>query len=184
MPLDSCIVGHRASKSSRDQKVVDYSPRKRPEMPKITSFDDAARVMYGGHRASKSSRDPKVVDYSLRKRPEMSEIMSFDDALACTVTGHRNPPGTQKPWTIAHENGQKCPKSRVLMTPLESCTGGHRASKSNRDPKTVDYSPRKRPEMPEIKSFDDALESCTGGHGASKSSRDPKTVDYSPRKGQ
>ena len=27
------------------------------------------------------------------------------------VTGHRNPPGTRKPWTIAHDNGQKCPKS-------------------------------------------------------------------------
>ena len=25
------------------QKTVDYSPRKRPEMPEITSFDDAAR---------------------------------------------------------------------------------------------------------------------------------------------
>ena len=65
---------------------------------------------------------------------------------------------------------------------LKSCTGGHGASKSSRDPKTVDYSPRKLPEMPEIKSFDDALESCTGGHGASKSTRDAKTVDYSPRK--
>ena len=35
--------------------------------------------------------------------------------------------------------------------------GGHRASKSSQDPKTVDYSPRKRPEMPEITSFDDAV---------------------------
>ena len=51
------------------------------------------------------------------------------------------------------------------------------ASKSSRDPKTVDYSPRKRPEKPEITSFDDALESCTAGHGASRSSWDPKTVD-------
>ena len=32
--------------------------------------------------------------------------------------------------------------------PLESCTSGHGASKFSRDPKTVDYSPRKRPEMP------------------------------------
>ena len=61
-----------------------------------------------------------------------------------------------KPWTIAHENGQKCLKSRVLMMPLESCTGGHEASKSSRDPKTVDYSTRKQPEMPEITSFGDA----------------------------
>ena len=103
--LESCTGGHRASKSSRDPKTVDYSPQKRPEMPENTSFDDKARVMYRGSRVSKSSRDPK-------------------------------------PW-IAHENGQKCPKSRVLMVQLESCTGGHRPSKSSRDPKTMDYSPKK-----------------------------------------
>ena len=28
----------------------------------------------------------------------------------CSGTGNRNPPGTQKPWTITHKNGQKCPK--------------------------------------------------------------------------
>ena len=40
--------------------------------------------------------------------------------------------------------------------PLDSYTGSHGASKSSRDPKTVDYSPGKRPEMAEIMSFDDA----------------------------
>ena len=84
-----------------------------------------------GHRALKSSRDPKIVNYSL-----------------------------QKSWTIAHENGQKCPKSRVLTIPLESCTVGHKVSKSSRDPKIVNYSLqkswtiRKRPEMSKITSFD------------------------------
>ena len=48
MSLESCTGGHGASKSSRDPKNVDYSPRKRPEMREITSFDDAARVMYRG----------------------------------------------------------------------------------------------------------------------------------------
>ena len=38
--------GHKASKSSRESKIMDYSPRKREEMPEITSFDDAARVVY------------------------------------------------------------------------------------------------------------------------------------------
>ena len=118
MPLESCIEGHGAWKSTRDPKTVDYSPRKRPEMPKITSFDDAARVVYRSHRPLKSTR-------------------------------------TQKPWTLYHENGQKCPKSRYLTMPLESCIGGHGTSKSSRDPKTLDYSPRKRPEMPKITSFDD-----------------------------
>ena len=46
---------------------------------------------------------------------------------------------------IAHENGQKCPKSGVLTMPLESSTGVHGASKSSRDPITVYYSTRKRP---------------------------------------
>ena len=48
MPLESCTGGHGASKSSRDPKSVDYSPRKRPKMLEITSFDDAARVVYRG----------------------------------------------------------------------------------------------------------------------------------------
>ena len=38
--------------------------------------------------------------------------------------------------------------------PLDSYTGGHGASKSSRDPKTVDYRPQKWPEMLEITSFD------------------------------
>ena len=52
---------------------MDYSPRKRPEMPELTGFDDAARVMYRG-----------------------SWGMEID-------------PRPNKMWTIAHENGQKCP---------------------------------------------------------------------------
>ena len=87
MPLESCTVGHRVSKSARDPKIVDYSARKRPEMPKITSFDVALELCSGGHRASKSSRDPKVVDYSPRKRPEMPEIMIFDDAARVVYPG-------------------------------------------------------------------------------------------------
>ena len=42
--------GHGASKSSREPKTVDYSPRKWLEMLEITCFDDAARVMYRGSR--------------------------------------------------------------------------------------------------------------------------------------
>ena len=45
MSLQSCTRGHGASKSSRDPKIVDYSPRKGPEMTEITSFDDVARVV-------------------------------------------------------------------------------------------------------------------------------------------
>ena len=35
-------------KSTRDPKTVDYGPQKLPEMPEITSFGDAARVVYRG----------------------------------------------------------------------------------------------------------------------------------------
>ena len=70
--------------------------------------------------------------------------------------GATKSPENQKPWTIAHENGQKYEKSRVLAKPLESCTRCHGVSKTPREPKTVDYSPRKLPEMREITSFDNA----------------------------
>ena len=80
MPLESCTWGDGASKSSWDPKTVDYSPRKWPEMREITSFDDAARIVYRGSRGIEIFPGPKNVDYSPRKRPEMLEIMSFDDA--------------------------------------------------------------------------------------------------------
>ena len=122
-------------------------------MREIRSFDDAARVVYRGSRGIEILPGPKTMDYSPGKRPEILEIISFDDAARVVyrgVTGHQNPPG------IAHENGQKCLKSRFLTMPLQSCTGGHGASKSSRDPKNMDYSPRKQPEMLEITSFDNA----------------------------
>ena len=111
----------------------------------------------GGHGASISSRDPKTVDNSPRKRTEMAEIMSFDDAARVVSRGSRGIdilPGPKNRGP--HENGQKCPKSRVLTMPLESCTGGHGELKSSSDPKTMYCNPGKRSEMLEIKSFDDA----------------------------
>ena len=89
MPLESCTGGHGASKSSRDPKIVDYSPRKRREMPEITSFDDAARVVYRGSRGIKILPGPKTVDYSPRNRPEMPEITSFDGAARVMYRGSR-----------------------------------------------------------------------------------------------
>ena len=59
MPLDSYTGGHGASKSSRDPKTVDNSPGKRPKMLEITSFDDAARVMYQGSRGIEILPGPK-----------------------------------------------------------------------------------------------------------------------------
>ena len=59
MPLESCTGSHGASKSSREPKTVDYSPRNRPEMPEITSFDDAARVVYRGSQGIEILPGPK-----------------------------------------------------------------------------------------------------------------------------
>ena len=59
MPLESCTGGHKASKSSRDPKIVDYSPRKRPQMPEIMSFDDTARVVYRGSQGIEIIPGPK-----------------------------------------------------------------------------------------------------------------------------
>ena len=97
MHLESCTGGHGASKSSRDLKTVDYSPRKQPEMREITSFNDAARVMYRGSRGIEILSGPK--------NPGQKSVVYRG------VTVNRNPPGTRKPRTIAHENIQKCLKS-------------------------------------------------------------------------
>ena len=59
MPLESCTGGHGASKSSGDLKTMDYSPRKRTEMREITSFDDAARLVYRGSRGIEILQGPE-----------------------------------------------------------------------------------------------------------------------------
>ena len=68
---------------------MDYCPRKWPEMPEITSFDDAATVMYRGSRVIEILSGPETMDYSPRKRPEMLEITSFDDAARVVYRGSR-----------------------------------------------------------------------------------------------
>ena len=98
------------------------------------------------------------------------------------VIGHQTPPGTRKSWVITHKNGQKFSKSRVLRTPLESCTRGHKVSKFSRDPKIVGYNPRKRTEMAEITNFVDASRVVYGGSQGIEILLGPKIVGYNPRK--
>ena len=50
MPLASCTGESRGIEILPGPETVDYGPRKRPEMLKITSFDDAATVIYRGSR--------------------------------------------------------------------------------------------------------------------------------------
>ena len=56
-------------------------------MPKIMSFDDAARVMHRGSRGVEILSGLKTMDYSPRKRSEMPEITSFDDAARVMYRG-------------------------------------------------------------------------------------------------
>ena len=104
----------------------------------------------GGHTVSKSSRHSKIMGYN-----------------------PRNPPRTRKSWVITHENGQKRSKSRVLLISLESCTWGHRVSKSSLDPKIMGYNPRKHPKMAQMASFANATRVVY---------RDSKIMGYNPRK--
>ena len=130
MPLESCTGGHGASKSSRDPKTVDYSPRKWVEMRKITSFDDAARVLYRGSRGIDILPGPK----NRQKYAKSRVWILFVEFFGC--------------FRIS---GQK------IIYRLRGGGDGVRvpgASKSSRDPKTVDYSPRKWPEIRKITSFD------------------------------
>ena len=68
---------------------------------------------------------------------------------------HWNRLRSKKLCAITHENGQKWPNRRVLMTSQFSCSRGHEPFKSCQEPKTVCNSPRKRPEMTKLMSFDD-----------------------------
>ena len=76
----SCTLGHEPVKSSPEPKTVCYSPRKRPEMTKSTSFDDVPIFVYQGSRAVEIVFGAKkIVCYSPWKRPEMNKSTSFDD---------------------------------------------------------------------------------------------------------
>ena len=82
MLLESCTVGQKASKISWDPKLVSYNPRKRPEMAEITSFADAARVVYQGPQGIEN-----LQGYDPRKRPEMAENTSFAHASKVVYRG-------------------------------------------------------------------------------------------------
>ena len=115
MLQESCTGGHGTSKYSRYPKSVDCSPGIRPEMPEITSFDDATRIMYRGSRGNEILPGPKTVDYSPGKRPEMPEIMSFDDALESCTGGHGASKSSRDPKTVDYS-----PRKRTEMPEIKS----------------------------------------------------------------
>ena len=129
-------------------------------MPEITNFLRFRETRVTGSGPFKSTPHPKTVCYSPRKRPEMAEIASFLRFIkACYRVPERlNPPRTAKPCAIAHENGQKWPRSRVYFYNfMKVVLRGPGTFKSTSDPKTVCYSPRKRLEMALITSFYDIM---------------------------
>ena len=65
-----------------------YSPWKRLEMTKSTSFDDVPISMYPGSWAAEIvSRAKKTMCYSPQKRPEMTKTTSFDDVSIFVYPG-------------------------------------------------------------------------------------------------
>ena len=88
MPLESCTGGHGASKSSRDQKTVDYSPRNGQKCSKSRVLTIPLESCTGGSRGIEILPGPETVDYSPRKWPQMLEIMSFYDAASVMYRGH------------------------------------------------------------------------------------------------
>ena len=87
----SSMWGPRTSgpKYSWELKNVDYSPPKRAEMREITSFDDAARVVYWGSRGIEILPGPEKRGLQPTKRPEKLEITSFDNAARVMYRGSR-----------------------------------------------------------------------------------------------
>ena len=71
------------------------------------------KLVLRGPRTFKSTLDHKTMCYTPRKRPEMAESRVFYDFVKLVLRG----PGpfksyrTPKSCAIAHENGQKYPKS-------------------------------------------------------------------------
>ena len=51
--------GHRASKFSRDSRIMGFNPRKRPEIAENTSFADHSIVVYRGSHGIEINTRPE-----------------------------------------------------------------------------------------------------------------------------
>ena len=115
MPPESYIGSHWASKPSRDPKTVDYSPRKQPEMPEITSFDDPARIVHRGSRGIEILPGPKTMDYSPRKRQKCPKSLVLSMPLESCTGGHRASNTSRDPKTVDYS-----PRKRPEMPEITS----------------------------------------------------------------
>ena len=78
-----------------------YSPQKRPEMTKSTSFDDVPIFVYPGSLAVEIVPGAKkTVCYSPRKRPEMTKSTSLDDVPIFVYLGHEQLKSSPEPKIV------------------------------------------------------------------------------------
>ena len=158
MLLESCTGGHRASKSSRDLKIMGYNPRKRLEMADNTSFSDPSRVVYRGvtgHRNPPETRKSWVITHENGQNWPKSRLLPIP--LESCTSGHRAVKSSRDSKIMGY-NPRKRPemdKNTTFADPARVVYTGHRASKSSQDSKIMGYNPRKRPEIAENTSFVD-----------------------------
>ena len=93
---------------------MDYSPRKRPEMLEITSFDDVARVVYRGSRRIEILPGPKNHGRP-QKRLEMAEIMRFTMPLESCPGSHGASKSSRDTKTVEY-SPQKRPGLVEIMS--------------------------------------------------------------------
>ena len=108
-----------------------------------------------GHKCPKSPQTTKSCAIAHVNGTKWHKSRVFYDfkKLVYGVPDCLNPSWTPKMCAIIHEKCQKWPKSRVFDGFMKVMLRGLEPFKSTQDPKTVCYSPRKRPEMAEIVSF-------------------------------
>ena len=130
------------------------------------SFDDVPIFMYRGSRAIEIASGVKncvLQPVKMARNDQIDEFWRRLNFCLSGVTSLWNHPLSKKLCDIAHENGQKWTNRCVLTTSQFSCTRGHEQLKSPPEPKTVCYSPWKRPEMTKLMT---SQFSCTRGSRA------------------
>ena len=102
-PSRVVYLGHRASKSPRDSKIMCYNPRKRPEMAELTSFADAARVVYRGvtrHHNPLGTRKSWVITHENGQNWPKSRLLPIQ--LESFTEGHRAWKSSQDPKIMGY----------------------------------------------------------------------------------
>ena len=106
---------------------------------------------------------------------------SFDDAPQTVYRGSRVlkiAPVPRNNVLIAHENGQKSRKRRVLTTQLKTCTGGTGLETRPQTKKQCALAKKNVQKRQNRRVFASPLEPCTVDHGLENRPQTQKTVCY------